>query len=253
MEENHIFDNHFWQQNMRILTQAAFLLYDKAEYADEALPILKYFTSFGQHVPPASGFNRDGIWHNGTAISLQCEDTCLHACLVLLRGAVRFPAHPWYRNAGRALAYTNPPDSKSTGFGDNSENGDAPTGLRLHLPIIWHARRAMRMPGGMPVNASRWSGRITNCVCTACVPTGLTSLPCPKMLPKWCGTAMPEKCRCIAIWEMPGMTLPCRSVPAPSVREAIPRQARMRLTSCSVGRMSIGVQDITRHLPMRTT
>lgn len=28
-QENHLFDNHFWQQNMRILFQVALSLYDK--------------------------------------------------------------------------------------------------------------------------------------------------------------------------------------------------------------------------------
>ena len=126
VEENHIFDNHFWQQNMRILTQAAFLLYDKAEYADEALPILKYYYELWTARAPASGFNRDGIWHNGTGyFPANVKTLAYMPALFSYVARFDFLQHPWYRNAGRALAYTNPPDSKSTGFGDNSENGDA--------------------------------------------------------------------------------------------------------------------------------
>lgn len=130
VEENHIFDNHFWQQNMRILTQAAFLLYDKAEYADEALPILKYYYELWTARAPASGFNRDGIWHNGTGyFPANVKTLAYMPALFSYVARFDFLQHPWYRNAGRALAYTNPPDSKSTGFGDNSENGDAPNRL----------------------------------------------------------------------------------------------------------------------------
>lgn len=66
MQENHIFDNHFWQHNMRVLFQACFLLYDKPSYADELRPMLEYYYELWTARAPASGFNRDGIWHNGT-------------------------------------------------------------------------------------------------------------------------------------------------------------------------------------------
>ena len=32
-----------------------------------------------------------------------------------------FLLHPWYRNAGQALTFTCPPESRNIGFGDNSE------------------------------------------------------------------------------------------------------------------------------------
>lgn len=129
-QENHIFDNHFWQQNMRILTQAAFLLYDKPEYADEALPILKYYYELWTARAPAGGFNRDGIWHNGTGyFPANVKTLAYMPALFSYIARCDFLQHPWYRNAGRGLAYTNPPNSKSPGFGDNSESGDEPNRL----------------------------------------------------------------------------------------------------------------------------
>ena len=66
MQENHIFDNHFWQQNMRVLFQIAFCLYDKSEYVARALRMLTYYYELWTARAPASGFNRDGAWINGT-------------------------------------------------------------------------------------------------------------------------------------------------------------------------------------------
>ncbi len=129
-QENHIFDNHFWQQNMRILTQAAFLLYDKTAYADEILPILEYYYELWTARAPAGGFNRDGLWHNGTGYFPANVKTLAYMPLLFSYVArFDFLQHPWYRNAGRALAYTNPPESKSAGFGDSSESGDEPNRL----------------------------------------------------------------------------------------------------------------------------
>lgn len=129
-QENHLFDNHFWQQNLRILMQAAFLLYDKPAYASEVLPVLEYYYELWTARAPASGFNRDGIWHNGTGyFPANVKTLAYMPSLFSYIARFDFLQHPWYRNAGRALAYTNPPGSKSNGFGDNSENGDAPNRL----------------------------------------------------------------------------------------------------------------------------
>ena len=65
-QENHLFDNHFWQQNMRILFQVALSLYDKPAYSSEVLPMMEYYYELWTARAPASGFNRDGIWLNGT-------------------------------------------------------------------------------------------------------------------------------------------------------------------------------------------
>ena len=129
-EENQLFDNHFWQQNMRIATQTAFVLYDKAVYVGETLPMLRYYYELWTARAPASGFNRDGIWHNGTGyFSANVKTLAYMPALFSYIARHDFLQHPWYRNAGHGLAYTNPPDSKSPGFGDQSERYDEPNRL----------------------------------------------------------------------------------------------------------------------------
>lgn len=130
-QENHIFDNHFWQQNMRVIFQCAFLLHDNPAYADEVLPMLKYYYELWTARAPASGFNRDGIWHNGSGYFNTNLET-LHYMPMLFSYITGsdFLQHPWYKNAGRSLAYTWPPHSKSSGFGDGSENGNEPVRQR---------------------------------------------------------------------------------------------------------------------------
>ena len=65
-KETHIFDNHFWQFAFRHFMQAALVMYDKYPLAKE---YLEYSYELWTARAPASGFNRDGSWHNGTAIS----------------------------------------------------------------------------------------------------------------------------------------------------------------------------------------
>lgn len=121
-QENHIFDNHFWQQNLRILFQAAFLLYDNDSYKSEVLPIMEYYYELWTARAPASGFNRDGVWHNGTGYFNNNVRTLFYMPMLLSYITHKdFLLHPWYKNAGQSLAFTCPPDSKNIGFGDNSE------------------------------------------------------------------------------------------------------------------------------------
>ena len=131
-EENHIFDNHFWQQNMRVLFQATFLLYDKSTYAEEVLPMMEYYYELWTARAPASGFNRDGTWHNGSGY-FNANIYTLYYIPMLFSHIARkdFLQHPWYRGAGQALVYTWPPQSKSSGFGDGSEKGDQPGRQRV--------------------------------------------------------------------------------------------------------------------------
>lgn len=131
-QENHLFDNHFWQQNMRILFQCAFLLYDKSGTADEVLPMLQYYYELWTARAPASGFNCDGLWHNGTGY-FEANVKTLAYMPALLSYITRcdFLQHPWYRNAGQALAYSFPPGSRSNGFGDNSEKNSEPNRLTV--------------------------------------------------------------------------------------------------------------------------
>ena len=129
-EENHIFDNHFWQQNMRIYFQCAFLLYSNSAYSDEVLPMLEYYYELWTARAPAGGFNRDGLWHNGTGY-FPANVKTLAYMPALLSYVARFDflQHPWYRNSGRALVYTTPPHSASNGFGDSSERYTEPNRL----------------------------------------------------------------------------------------------------------------------------
>lgn len=126
-QENHLFDNHFWQQNMRVLFQIAYLIYNKVNYSGEAIEMLEYYYELWTARAPASGFNRDGVWHNGTGYFINNVHTLYYMPLLYSYIARKdFLQHPWYQNAGRSLVYTWPPESRSLGFGDGSEKADAP-------------------------------------------------------------------------------------------------------------------------------
>ena len=129
-QENHLFDNHFWQQNMRVLFQVALSLYDKPTYSSEVLPMMEYYYELWTARAPASGFNRDGIWHNGTGyFSANILTLAYMPSLLSFISRYDYLSHPWYQNVGRSLVYTCPPGSKSNGFGDNSEKGSEPNRL----------------------------------------------------------------------------------------------------------------------------
>lgn len=131
-EENHIFDNHFWQQNMRVYLQCAYLLADNPAYRSKALPILEYLYELWTARAPAMGYNRDGGWENGTKYF--SDNVVTLSYVPMLFGHVTgfdFLGHPWYATAGRTIAYTWPPTSKSLGFGDGVEWADTPTRQRV--------------------------------------------------------------------------------------------------------------------------
>lgn len=132
VQENHIFDNHFWQQNMRVLFQATFLLYDKDIYSKEALPMMKYYYELWTARAPASGFNRDGVWHNGSGYFINNVETLYYIPMLFSYISRKdFLQHPWYQNAGQSLVYSWAPQSKSGSFGDGSEKGDSPLRQRV--------------------------------------------------------------------------------------------------------------------------
>lgn len=132
MQENHIFDNHFWQHNMRVLFQAAFVLYDKSLYAEETLTMLEYYYELWTARAPASGFNRDGVWHNGSGYFAANIKTLYYMpSLFSYITSKDFLLHPWYQNAGKSMVYTWPPQSKSAGFGDSSEKDTEPDRQRV--------------------------------------------------------------------------------------------------------------------------
>lgn len=131
-EETTLFDSHFWQQNMRVLFTCAYMLYDKATLRQEVLPALRYYYEVWTARAPGSGYNRDGVWHNSASYFNTNALTLYYMPLILgyITGS-DFLAHPWYREAGRALLYSWPLESRSCGFGDGSNGGDAPTRVRL--------------------------------------------------------------------------------------------------------------------------
>ena len=127
VEENHIFDNHFWQMNMRHMFQAALCIYDNPVHGSKVLPLLEYLYELWTARAPAGGFNRDGLWHNGTGYFNSNVMTLAYMPLILsyITG-FDFMKHPWYTNAGRALSYTTPPSASNIGFGDMSEQRNNP-------------------------------------------------------------------------------------------------------------------------------
>ena len=127
-EENHIFDNHFWQKTFREMLQLALLLHDKNA---EARQMLEYCYELWTARAPASGFNRDGEWHNGTGYMTANMKTLYYVPMLFthLTGS-DFLQHPWYRNLGKALAYSFPPQSMSAGFGDGNELNFEPSRQR---------------------------------------------------------------------------------------------------------------------------
>ena len=132
VEENHIFDNHFWQKNMRTYLQIAYLLADKPAQYPKVLPIMEYLYELWTARAPAMGYNRDGGWENGTKYFGDNVETLSY--VPLLFGKITgfdFFQHPWYDNAGKTMIYTWPPTSKSLGFGDGVEWYATPTRQRV--------------------------------------------------------------------------------------------------------------------------
>lgn len=131
MQENHIFDNHFWQHNMRVLFQLSFTLFDKNSYTDELLPMMEYYYEIWTARAPDSGFNRDGVWRNGSSyFNTNIKTLFYMPSLYSYLTKKDFLLHPWYQSVGKALVYTWPPESKSAGFGDGNEIGNEPHRLR---------------------------------------------------------------------------------------------------------------------------
>lgn len=128
-EENHVFDNHFWQFPVRKFMQAALVFYDKEPLAME---YLEYLYEVWTSKAPASGFNRDGNWHNGTSyFSANAVTLYYMASLCSYLTKTDFMSHPWYQNAGKGLVYSWPPRSMSAGFGDGHEKtNDQPLRIR---------------------------------------------------------------------------------------------------------------------------
>lgn len=127
-EETHIYDNHFWQFAMRHFLQGALVCYGHDERAEE---VLRYLYELWCSRAPASGYNRDGAWHNGSNYFSANAITLAYVPELFgyLTGADFF-AHPWYRNAGLGLVYSKMPGQRSAGWGDGHENSN-PKPMRI--------------------------------------------------------------------------------------------------------------------------
>lgn len=128
-EEVHFFDNHFWQFTFRHLLQAALVIYDKYPVAKD---YLEYSYELWTSRAPASGFNRDGNWHNGTSYFSANAVTLLYVAELFSHlTKVDFWQHPWYQNSGIGQTYSWLPNSSAAGFGDGHEKlNPQPLGVR---------------------------------------------------------------------------------------------------------------------------
>ncbi|MDE6267688.1 MAG: DUF4962 domain-containing protein [Muribaculaceae bacterium] len=126
-EENHIFDNHFWQQNYRNFFQACLVIHDNPEQESRVAPMLEYLYELWTSRAPAGGFNRDGLWHNGAGyFNANIQTLCYVPLMLSYITGFDFLQHPWYRNAGKAMSFTCPPGGSNVGFGDASESRQTP-------------------------------------------------------------------------------------------------------------------------------
>lgn len=117
--ENHIFDNHTWQIVLRNMTQGAFVICQ--EYP-EAMRALEYFYELWTGRAPASGFNRSGAWQNGISYFATNSYTLYYMPMLFSHlTKTNFLEHSWYKNAGKAIAYTWLPGSGNCSFGDGVE------------------------------------------------------------------------------------------------------------------------------------
>lgn len=131
-EENHIFDNHFWQHNMRILFQCALLLHDHPQYGAYCREVLEYYYELWATRAPNGGFNLSGHWANGTGYFTANVMTLWYMPMLFNHLTdTDFLEHPWYQNAGKALVYSWPPNSVSAGFGDGGESDGTPDRQRV--------------------------------------------------------------------------------------------------------------------------
>lgn len=129
--ENHIFDNHYWQRAFREMLQVGFMFADTNDTAKE---MLEYCYELWTARAPASGFNRDGEWHNGQGyFPANTKSLWYVPDLMSYMTGTDFLEHPFYKNLGKAMVYSWPPRSKSAGFGDQNEVSPNPDRQRVAL------------------------------------------------------------------------------------------------------------------------
>ena len=130
-EENHIFDNHYWQRAYREMLQIGLMFADKNATVKE---MLEYCYELWTARAPASGFNRDGEWQNGHGYFNANTKTLWYAsALMSYMTKTDFLQHPFFKNLGKALVYAWPPRSMSAGFGDGNESSSFPSRQRVAL------------------------------------------------------------------------------------------------------------------------
>lgn len=129
--ENHIFDNHYWQRAFREMLQVGLMFADTNDTAKE---MLEYCYELWTARAPASGFNRDGEWHNGQGyFQANTKSLWYVPDLMSYMTGTDFLQHPFYKNLGKALVYAWPPRSMSAGFGDGNERQLYPDRQRVAL------------------------------------------------------------------------------------------------------------------------
>lgn len=127
--ENHVFENHTWQIVLRAMVQGAFTICH--EYP-EAMTFLEYSYELWTARAPASGFNRDGAWINGAGYFGTNQYTLFYMPMLLSHvTGFNFLDHPWYKAAGKAMVYSQLPNTGMTSFGDGVESTEAPSRGRL--------------------------------------------------------------------------------------------------------------------------
>lgn len=123
-QENHIFDNHTWQIVLRAMTQGALVICQEYPEMEKAL---EYFYELWTARAPASGFNRSGTWQNGLSyFGTNCYTLYYMPMLFTHLTKTNFLEHPWYKNAGKAVAYSWLPGSGNCSFGDGVEKWTEP-------------------------------------------------------------------------------------------------------------------------------
>ena len=116
--ENHVFDNHTWQKGVCGMVKGALMVY---ENHPEVLPALEYAYEVWTARAPASGYNRDGAWHNGSSYYNTNQSTLYYMpMLYSYITGTDFFQHPWYKNSGKAFLYSRLPETSGLAFGDGS-------------------------------------------------------------------------------------------------------------------------------------
>ena len=118
MFEAHGMDNHVWQHTLRRFFMTAIAMVGEIDDADQWLSFC--YEVWCSRFPVLGG--RDGGWHDGSSYyQVNFETFILMPKMLKNLTGVDFFDIPWFKNAGKFLAYSFPKNSYSTGFGDGFE------------------------------------------------------------------------------------------------------------------------------------